>query len=153
MRQVENFKVSNFKYSAFCLAHPIVFITFAASNFKIFCFMDLTLNEMRALKRFAEAALLDKEQTVNVATFPDVANRWETIEPYLLKLKMGTIYNNDDFAFRSSRHIKTLICRLNDLIEDVERQKSLSSKSVYASWLSALAAAVSAIAALVALLH
>lgn len=113
--------------------------------------MDLTLNEMRALKRFAEKALADKEHTANVSDFPDVADRWETIEPYLKELKMGFIYNNDDFSFRSPRHIQTLICRLDDIIEEEERRRKNASRMAYASWLSALAAAVSALAALVAL--
>lgn len=113
--------------------------------------MQLTLNEMRALKRFAEIALVNKEYTANISDCPDVANRWETLEPYLKELKMGVTYTDDSFAFRSPRHIQTLICRLGDLIEDEERRQKDASKTAWASWLSALAAAVSALAALVAL--
>lgn len=113
--------------------------------------MNLTLNEMRALKRFAEFALSDKEYTANVGKFPDVADRWETIELYLKELRMGAIYNNDDFAFRSPRHIQTLICRLSDIIEEEESRRKDASRMTCASWLSAVAAALSALAALVAL--
>lgn len=107
---------------------------------------------MRALKRFAELALADKEHTAKIAELSDVADRWATIKPYLTELNMGKELVGDIFAFRNKAHIMTLICRLNDQIEDAERQQRLASKNVYASWLAASSALVSALTALVALL-
>jgi len=113
--------------------------------------MELTLNEMRALKRFAELALSDTDQSANIDELSEIADRWEVLEAYLKEHRIGVEYTNGKYSFRSPRHINSLIARLSDLIADEERKQKDASKMAWAAWFFALATAVSSAAALVAL--
>lgn len=121
-----------------------------ALSLLIFTVMDLTLNEMRALKRFAEDAVACKSHSAMIDKYPDVKERWEIIEMYLRSNKLGSDYGSEEWTFHVGQS-EALACRLNDLIEDEERHQRDASKMAWASWLSSLAAVVSALAAIVAL--
>jgi len=112
--------------------------------------MDLTLNEMRALKRFAEDAIENKN-SAQISKFSCVKDRWEILEKYLRAHRIGIDYGADEWTFRQGE-ADALEARLNDLIKDVEQRQKDASKMAYASWLAALSALVSALTALVALL-
>lgn len=108
------------------------------------------LNEMRALKRFAEEAILTKNNTVKIDKYDDVKDRWQILEKYLRAYKIGLDYGADTWTFREGEPI-SLARRLGDLIDDATAQRKNASRMASAAWLSALAAVVSSAAALVAL--
>lgn len=112
--------------------------------------MDLTLNEMRALKRFAEQAVSTGNNTVEINKYSEVKDRWQILEKYLHTYKIGLDYGADTWTFREGEPI-ALVRRLGDLIDDATSQKRNASRMAWAAWLSALAAVVSSVAALVVL--
>lgn len=112
--------------------------------------MDLTINEMRALKRLAEDAITDNKHSAAINKYPEVKERWEILETYLSTYKLGSCYGTDIWTFHEGKAI-ALARRLGDLIEDAKTREKNAAKMTLAAWLSAFAAAVSALAALVAL--
>lgn len=131
-------------------ACSVIIRIFAPPNIK-FQTMELTLNEMRALKRLAEAASDENKFTVCTNDVPQAKERWEILSDYLKSHKLGSEYIGNRWSFNLKGNATALKCRMDDLIKDEERHQKDASKMAWASWLSSFAAVVSALAALVAL--
>lgn len=122
--------------------------------------MDLTLNDLKALKAFTEYYANKHPKFIGISVVPELSKRWYHISRFLQSENMEAILGNKCISFKDEDRFNSFVSRIDDLIEDIEIKRRClveANKSAYYSSrstiVSALCAFVSLIFAALGVLH
>jgi len=117
--------------------------------------MRLTLNDLYVLEKATKLMRGRNPIHLNIDELPELKRRWNNIYIYLSKDNMGCIAQTKCMMFGDDMRFNSFVSRLDDMIEEKERERkaqNLQMKAHWAAYVSAASAFLSALFALITLL-
>lgn len=87
--------------------------------------IELTYNDMKALKQMAEAAIKDENQECYLDQIPLAKDRWRVLRRYLEGIGISFTDMGDSVYFSSLGDATATLARMQDLIEEYLKEDKL----------------------------
>jgi len=96
--------------------------------------MRLTLNDLYALKKATNLMRGRNPIHLNIDELPELKKRWNNIYIYLSKDNMGCIAQTRCMMFGDDMRFNSFVSRLDDMIEEKERERKAQNLQMKAHW-------------------